>query len=159
MDAIDRKLLSLLQENARYSIKYLASKVFLSSPAVSSRIERLEKSGLITGYHASINALQLGHHITAFIQMTLSPREKENFYGFVQDCPNVLECNCVTGEYAILIKVSFPGTEELDQFIGKLQHFGNTKTQIVFSNIVAPRDFQVVDEDIDEYPRIKSVNL
>ena len=48
MDKIDRKILSLLQENARYPLKYLAQKVFLSSPAVSTRIERMEKAGIIT---------------------------------------------------------------------------------------------------------------
>ena len=47
MDKIDRKIISLLQENARYPLKYLAQKVFLSSPAVSTRIERLEKNGII----------------------------------------------------------------------------------------------------------------
>lgn len=55
MDKIDKKIISLLQENARYPLKYLAQKVFLSSPAVSTRIERLEKSGVITGYHATVD--------------------------------------------------------------------------------------------------------
>ena len=65
MDKIDRKILSLLQENARYPLKYLAQKVFLSSPAVSTRIERMEKAGIITGYHATIDPVALGYHITA----------------------------------------------------------------------------------------------
>ena len=60
MDNIDRKILHLLQKNARTPLKYLASKVFLSSPAVSARIDRLEKSGIITGYHAGINPEALG---------------------------------------------------------------------------------------------------
>lgn len=50
MDKIDTMLVSLLQKNARASLKYLASKVFLSTPAVSARIEKLEKQGIITGY-------------------------------------------------------------------------------------------------------------
>ena len=62
MDKIDRKILSLLQENARYPLKYLAQKVFLSSPAVSTRIERLEKAGILTGYHATIDPVALGYH-------------------------------------------------------------------------------------------------
>ena len=66
MDNIDKKILHLLQENARYPLKHLASKVFLSSPAVSARIERLEKSGIISGYHASVAPVSLGYHITAF---------------------------------------------------------------------------------------------
>ena len=76
MDKIDRKILSLLQENARYPLKYLAQKVFLSSPAVSTRIERMEKAGIITGYHATIDPVALGYHITAFINLTLDPKQK-----------------------------------------------------------------------------------
>lgn len=100
MDKIDRKILSLLQENARYPLKYLAQKVFLSSPAVSTRIERMEKAGIITGYHATIDPVALGYHITAFINLTLDPKQKNEFYPYVTDCPNVLECNCVTGTYS-----------------------------------------------------------
>ena len=114
MDKIDRKILSLLQENARYPLKYLAQKVFLSSPAVSTRIERLEKAGILTGYHATIDPVALGYHITAFINLTLDPKQKDEFYPYVKDCPNVLECNCVTGTYSIMLKVAFPSTMELD---------------------------------------------
>jgi hypothetical protein len=106
MDNIDKKILHLLQENARYPLKHLASKVFLSSPAVSARIERLEKSGIISGYHASVAPVSLGYHITAFINMALDPKRKPEFYPFIQACPNVLECNCVTGAYSMLINAS-----------------------------------------------------
>lgn len=148
MDRIDMKILKLLQENARFPLKHLAQKVFLSSPAVSTRIERLEKSGVITGYHASIDPIQLGYHITAFIQLTLDPKQKEEFYPYVQDCANVLECNCVTGVYSIMLKVAFPSTMELDAFIGHLSKFGSTQTQIVFSTIIPPRGVGIeVEED------------
>lgn len=157
MDNIDKKILHLLQENARYPLKHLASKVFLSSPAVSARIERLEKSGIISGYHASIAPVSLGFHITAFINMALDPKQKPEFYPFIDACPNVLECNCVTGAYSMLIKVCFPSTMELDTFIGQLQKYGNTETQIVFSTPVQPRGIDIraigdTDEDtIDEF--------
>ena len=152
MDNIDKKILHLLQENARYPLKHLASKVFLSSPAVSARIERLEKSGIISGYHASVAPVSLGYHITAFINLALDPKRKPEFYPFIQACPNVLECNCVTGAYSMLIKVCFPSTMELDTFIGQLQKYGNTETQIVFSTPVPPRgiDVRAADEDEDE---------
>lgn len=151
MDNIDRKILSLLQENARYPLKHLASKVFLSSPAVSTRIERMEKAGIITGYHASVDPIALGYHITAFINLTLDPKQKEEFYPYVDSCPNVLECNCVTGIYSIMLKVAFPSTTELDTFIGHLQKYGNTQTQIVFSTAVKPRGVGIhLDEDLLE---------
>ena len=143
MDSIDKKILHLLQENARYPLKYLAEKVQLSSPAVSARIERLESQGILTGYHATLDPVMLGYHITAFINLTLEPHQKAEFYPFISACPNVLECNCVTGTYSMLIKVCFPSTQELDIFIGKLQTFGKTETQIVFSTAVQPRGIDI----------------
>ena len=147
MDDIDRKLISLLQENARYSLKQLGEHVFLSSPAVSSRIEKLEREGFITGYQAQVDAQKLGYHITAFINLEMEPPQKATFYPFIQACPNVLECDCVTGMYSMLIKVCFRSTEELDTFIGQLQKFGKTQTQIVFSTAVRPRGVQVLPKE------------
>lgn len=143
LDTIDAMLINLLQENARYPLKQLASKVFLSAPAVSSRIDKLEKKGIITGYNTSVNMQKLGYNITAFINLELSVKQKPDFYAFVRECPNVLECNCVTGTYSMLIKVAFPSPQELDLFIGHLQTFGNTSTQIVFSTPVPPREIKV----------------
>ena len=60
MDKIDKKLITLLQNNARMPLKALAENVFLSSPAVSARIERLEKEEIIEGYEVRINQLKLG---------------------------------------------------------------------------------------------------
>ena len=101
LDAIDEKIIELLQENARISIKDIAAQVFLSSPAVTARIERLEKNGFVLGYHAQVNAEALGYQIKAFIHLDLEPVQKEEFYPFIETIPNVIECNCVTGEYAI----------------------------------------------------------
>lgn len=117
MDEIDLKLLRLLQKNARTPIKALAGEVRLSSPAVSARIERLEKQGVIRAYTLDLDPLQLGHHILAYIHLDMQPTQKEEFYPFIAACSNVLECNCVTGNYSMLIKVSFASTQELDGFI------------------------------------------
>ena len=65
MDKIDKKLITLLQNNARMPLKALAENVFLSSPAVSARIERLEKEEIIEGYEVKINQIKLGYHITS----------------------------------------------------------------------------------------------
>ena len=76
MDKIDAMLITLLQENARAPLKLLASKVFLSAPAVSSRIDKLEKQGIILGYNTVIDRQKLGYHITAFINLELSADQK-----------------------------------------------------------------------------------
>jgi Lrp/AsnC family leucine-responsive transcriptional regulator len=145
LDDIDRKILKLLQENARMSLKTIAESTFLSSPAVSARIEKLEKDGVISGYHALVDPVKLGYHIIAFINLNVLPEDKPRFYTYVESIPHVMECNFVTGEYSMLMKVAFQSTMELDLFIGQLQKFGKTNTQIVFSTHVGPRGIDVED--------------
>ena len=139
LDKIDATLLESLQEDARVPIKTLTKKVFLSAPAISARIEKLEKQGVIQSYQAVLDPIKLGYHIKAFINLQMSPNQKPEFYPFIQSCRNVLECDCVTGDYSMLIKVAYPSTAELDTFIGQLQRFGATSTQIVFSTPVEHR--------------------
>ena len=139
LDPIDEKIIELLQRNARICIKDIAAEVFLSSPAVTARIERLESKGIITGYHATVNREALGYRIKAFVNLEVEPNQKHDFYPFIEAVPNVVECNCVTGDYSMLIQVEYPNTMELDDFISQLQRFGKTKTQIVFSTAVEHR--------------------
>lgn len=139
MDHIDREILQILQANARTSLKTIAEKTFLSSPAVSARIEKLEKDGIITGYQAQIDPVKLGYHIIAFINLNVLPEDKPKFYKYAESIPNTLECSCVTGEFSMIMKVAFESTMQLDTFIGQLQKYGKTSTQIVFSTHVGPR--------------------
>ena len=143
LDKVDEKIIQMLQANARIPVKEIAKEVFLSSPAVSARIERLSQEGLIKGYHMTIDRRKLGYDVTAFVSLEMSPSQKSKFYPFIKACPNVLECNCVTGQYSQLIKVAFKSTTDLDSFIGSLQQFGRTSTEIVFSTPVEPRDVDI----------------
>ena len=96
----------------------------------------MESKGIIKGYHAAVDSVNLGYKIKAFVNLDLEPVQKEEFYPFIESVENVIECNCVTGEYSMLIEVEFLNTEELDDFITTLQKFGKTSTQIVFSTPV-----------------------
>ncbi len=78
-----------------------------SPPAVSARIERLESAGYIQGYQAQLSCAALGYQIKAFISLEVEPSQKPEFYPYIEGCPNVMECNCVTGDYSMFIKV-FP---------------------------------------------------
>lgn len=139
MDKIDLKLITLLGQNARTPLKQIAEQVYLSSPATAARIEKLEREGIITGYSAQLDLKKLGFPIIAFINLDLVPAQKPIVYPYLCAHPNVLECNCVTGHFSIIIKVAFETTEQLDSFIGELQKYGATETQIVFSTPQQPR--------------------
>ena len=140
IDDVDKQILKLMKEDARVSLKTLSSHTYLSSTAISARIEKLERAGYIQGYFTKINSEKFGLDIKAFISLELEPIQKKDFYPYIRSCENVVECHCVTGEYSMLLKVLFASTAELDQFINELQHFGKTKTQIVFSTAVETRD-------------------
>ena len=91
----------------------------------------------------TIDRTKLGYDVTAFISLEMEPNQKAEFYPFIKSCPNVLECSCITGQYSQLIKVAFRSTSELEAFLGSLQQFGRTSTQVVFSTPVEPRDVNV----------------
>lgn len=148
MDKIDRKIINSLQKNARASLKDLSKECFISSPAIAARINKLEKAGVINGYHSTINMEKIGFHVRAFIQVQLEPRQKKEFYPYVQSIPNVVECNCVTGDYSEIMEVVFPSTTDLDDFINIIQQrFGKTSTQIVFSTSVQHRGIRLQNDD------------
>lgn len=149
MDHIDRRILTILQENARTPLKVIAEQVFLSSPAVSARIERLEQAGFIMGYQAQVSPLAMGYLVKAFVNLDIEPAQKPEFYPYIEACPNVMECCCVTGDYSMLIEVCFRTTQELDQFINQLHHFGRTRTQIVFSTSVEHRGIPAIASETE----------
>lgn len=99
----------------------------------------MEQQGILTGYRAVVDIQRIGYPIQAFINLEMEPRQKAEFYPWAGGEENILECNCVTGQYSMLLRVAFCSTMDLDQFIGKLQRFGRTQTQIVFSTPIALR--------------------
>lgn len=143
LDGVDYKILDLLQKNARMSLKDIANEVFLTSPAVSARIEKLERNGVIEGYHAQICRDAFLYQIKAFIHLKMDPVMKSELYDYVRSVKNVIQCDCVTGDYVIFLEVIFHNTEELDHFIDDLQRYGETKTQIVFSTSVEHRGLPI----------------
>lgn len=151
MDQIDCKIINMLEENARVSLKEMSAACFISSPAIAARISKLEESGVITGYHVSVNMEKIDYHVKAFIRVQLEPKQKSEFYPYMRSIPNVIECNCVTGDYSELIEVVFPSTTDLDNFINEIQRrFGKTSTQIVFSTSVEHRGVKLQNKDKDE---------
>ncbi len=140
LDSVDQQILKLLQENSRMSAKDISEKVFLSSTSVAARIEHLMEKGIIEKFDVRINPMALGYYTKAFINLEVEPKQKKVFYPYIAKCQNVVQCNCVTGDFSMLLEVIFHNTMELDYFIGDLQKFGKTKTLIVFSTSVEHRE-------------------
>lgn len=147
MDQLDYQLLNLLQQNGRSSIKHLSEHLFISGPAISQRIKQLEERAILRGFYGQIDYEKATLAIKAYVQVSIQPQQKPQFYAHIDAIPNVLECDCVTGPYSMLLKVVFHSTNELDQFVNSLQTFGRTNTQIVFSTPLPPRGFHFTVKD------------
>lgn len=140
VDHIERKILSLLQKNARITIKDIACEVKLSIPAVAERIRKLEKGGVIKNYSAILDQKKLGLDITAFIGVYIDhPSNIEKFEKEIEKIGNeVCECHHVTGDFTLLLKIRTKNTETLETLIKKLRSINGvlrTNTFVVFSTI------------------------
>ena len=147
MDKLDHKILNILQKNARVTVKQIAEECFISSPSVSTRLQNLESQGVIQSYQALVDYHLLGFSIKAYVQCAVNAKIKQEFYSYIAEIPNVVECDCITGDYSMLLKVFFKNTIALDEFINDLQQFGDTKTHIVFSTKMEPSGDDLATDD------------
>lgn len=133
LDKTGRKLVQLLQANARLSFSELGRQVGLSQPATAERVKRLEEAGVIKGYHAEVDRAKLGQPILAFIRLTTPPERYPKFYAQVDTWPEVLECHHVSGAESFYMKVAVASTAHLEELIGRISKFGQTSTTVVLS--------------------------
>lgn len=136
MDDLDRKILTLLTKNARMPVKEIAEQVALTSPAVSSRIHKLEADGIINGYTVTLNRPVGRVYVDALISLSAAPAQHEALLELLQCSKEVLQCYHVTGDYSFLIKVSCGSMPELEHLILQFQKLGTTSTQIILSTPV-----------------------
>ena len=111
IDDTDRRLLRLLQNDARMSITELAERVNLSATPCARRLKRLEDSGVITGYHTQTDAQKLGYPLAVFIAISMDRHTADRFEQFedkIQSFDEVISCSIVTGrteDYLIKVRV------------------------------------------------------
>jgi Lrp/AsnC family leucine-responsive transcriptional regulator len=135
VDHHDRKILELLQQDARVSHAEIGRRVHLSQPAVSERIKRLEAQGVIAGYRAWVDPAKLGYTITAMVRVqTQAGRPYE---AFVRECPEIVECLTVTGDDCAVLRVLATDVQHLQRIVDALNTYGRTSTAIVLSTLVA----------------------
>ncbi len=141
IDQFDQKILQLLQQDARISHAEIGRKVYLSQPAVSERIKRLEAAGVIRGYRADISPRALGYQITAMIR--ISTQQGRPYAEYVASCPEIIDCYTVTGEDGAVMRVLATDVEHLQRLINELNAFGSTSTAIVLTTHVAGKPISV----------------
>jgi Lrp/AsnC family transcriptional regulator, leucine-responsive regulatory protein len=137
LDATDRAILELLQENCKQPLAAIGEKVGLSAPAVVERIHKLEEAGVVRGYVALVDARLLGRDVTAFIGVsTNQPATVGRIENEVAAIDEVLECHHVTGLHTLMLKVKTRSTETLERLIDRVrgvEGVTRTETMVVLS--------------------------
>lgn len=147
IDEIDAKILRLLQEKGRMKRNRIAEEVGLSVPSVSERMRKLEERGIITGYHAIVDAKRMHIDITAFIRvMVENSDDYPQFVDKASGLDEVLEVHSVTGDGSHILKVRTRNTTTLEQLLANLQSWPSvhgTSTSIVLSTYKETRSLKV----------------
>jgi Lrp/AsnC family leucine-responsive transcriptional regulator len=145
IDHTNRRLLAELQDDARLSIAELGRRVGLSSPAVAERIQRLEQSGVIRGYHADIDPRALGLALGAVVRIRPAPGQLKNVAELAQRTPEVVECHRITGEDCYILRAHVRDVAHLEEVIDHFVALGQTTTSIMQSSPVRRRGLELTE--------------
>jgi Lrp/AsnC family leucine-responsive transcriptional regulator len=141
LDRISWRIIEELQLDGRLSWAELGRRVGLTTPAVAERVYRLERLGVIRGFHAEIDLERLGMPIQIFVRLSMAGPEQlvRAFQLQVKKWDEVLECHRVTGSDSFMVKARVVSVEHLERLLDRLGHFGSTSTATVLSSPVTQR--------------------
>ena len=138
---IDRNLLRILQEEGRLSFTELGERVGLSTTPCTERVRRLERDGVITGYHARVNPSSVKASLLVFVEISLAYKSGDIFEEFRRAAlrlPNVLECHLVSGDFDYLIKARISEMASYRKLLGS--------TLLTMPNVRESKSYIVMEE-------------
>ncbi len=136
IDILNQKILKCLQENARQSNAEISRIVGISSPAVSERIKKMEDVGIISGFTTMVSPYEMGYQLKAIITLRAFMGKLKAFLVKVKTMEEVVNCYRITGNENIVMEVVLRNQKHLEEFIDQIISFGESKTQIVLSQVV-----------------------
>ena len=154
MDTTDRKLIEALRANARASYAELGRLVGLSGPSVTDRVNRLEQTGVISGYHARVDPAALGYGVTALVGVLLSDAaDHDDVARRLRDVQEIEDCWFIAGDETFVAKVRTMDVAGLEQLIGRLMRIrgvARTRTTVVLSTKWEQRTPGPADPNLSE---------
>ena len=142
MDAIDKKLLELMQIDAKKTTKELSSKLNLSVTAVYERIKKLEREGIISKYATILDKTKINKAFVVFCHVKLIKHSRDLIFEFEKEVvtlTEVLECFHVSGDYDYILKICVKDMEEYREFmvtkLTTLQHIGSTHSTFMIGEV------------------------
>jgi Lrp/AsnC family leucine-responsive transcriptional regulator len=139
LDPINLRLLGELQADGRLGMAELGRRVGMSAPAVAERVQRLERAGVIAGYHAEVDPRALGYPVSAVVRIRPAPGQLARIPEIAQGTPEVGECYRITGDDCYLLRIHLRSIDELEDVLDRFTPYGLTTTSIIHSAPVPRR--------------------
>jgi Lrp/AsnC family transcriptional regulator, leucine-responsive regulatory protein len=139
LDQTNLRLLDELHANPRITMSALGRRVGMSAPAVTERVQRLERTGVIRGYRLEVDPAALGLPVTAFVRIRPAPGQLPKIAELAKQLGQVSECHRITGEDCFLIKIHAATVPKIEELLDQFLSYGQTVSSIVVSTPVPPR--------------------
>ena len=139
LDETNRLLLSELHADPRITMSALARKVGMSAPAVTERVQRMQRAGVITGFSMVVDPAALGLPVAAFVRVRPAARQLAKIAALAASLDQVSECHRITGEDCLLAKVHAATVEDLEAVLDQFLVHGQTITSVLVTSPVPPR--------------------
>ena len=139
LDAIDRHILRELAHDGRVSFRELGERVGLSAPAVTDRVRRLEREGVISGYQAVIDPCAFGFPMLVVVRVHSAGPRAAGIDELARNMPEVVECHRVTGSESHVMRVRVRDVDHLNDVVEQFWEFGDTITNLVTTTPVPVR--------------------
>jgi Lrp/AsnC family leucine-responsive transcriptional regulator len=143
LDDVNRRLLRELHADPRITMSALARKVGMSAPAVTERVQRLQRAGVITGFSMQVDPAALGLPVTAFVRVRPAARQLSKIADLAEQLDAVSECYRITGEDCFLVKIHAASIPELEATLDRFLMLGQTVSSIVVTTPVPPRPLPI----------------
>jgi Lrp/AsnC family leucine-responsive transcriptional regulator len=152
MDATDRRIVGLLESNARLTYGEVGKRVGLAASSVHDRVRKLEKAGVLRGYRADVDFGAVGLPITAFVSLALRPSSPADIPARVAELPLVESLYSVAGDNSYVLVVRAPSTTALEELLDALRAKLEvvTRSTIVLSTPFERRPMSSLGEDISK---------
>jgi Lrp/AsnC family transcriptional regulator, leucine-responsive regulatory protein len=139
LDPINLRVLDELVSDGRIAMAELGRRVGLSAPAVAERVQRLERAGVIAGYHAELDPRALGFAVSAVVRIRPAPGQLHRVPEVARKTLEVAECHRITGDDCYLLRLHLRSIDDLEDVLDRFTPYGLTTTSIVHSTPVPRR--------------------
>lgn len=156
LDALDVDLLTALRENPRAGVLELARLLQVARGTVQARLDRLERTGIVTGYGPDVDLAAAGFGVQAFVTLEIAQGELDEVTAELTALPAVLEAYATTGSSDVLCRLAASSHEDLQQTLLALNRsptVGRSTSVVVLSEVVAPRTLPLLHSRPRDAPR------